>query len=228
MAAASSVSTAPPSWPNATRRTNWIHGHQYQRAYPHPRTFLLHQLFSHAYGRPDAGLFVLRLSRQPRRADVHAFQNLVGDCGLDGGGGTDRRALRLYRAQNDLRAAMVPAQLRRAAAPSRQTDRWNRRDHRERMAHPADDRAQAERHGSRRAPRHLSAGAEAARPAGAGRPRTDTHQRDRLPGIARETRSARKSAQADAAEDGHENLRGDESARRTIDRRARRGEFAKT
>src|ERR1700691_4802595 len=122
---------------------------------------------------------------------------------------------------------MVPAELRRAVAQSRETDRRNRSDYRERMAHPADDRAQAQRHGSRRASRHLSAGAEAERHSGAGRARTATSERDRLPGIARETRSARESAQADAAEDGHPNLRGDESARRTIDLRTRRVEFVK-
>jgi len=45
-----------------------------------------------------------------RRPDVYPFQDGVGDCGLDGGGGADRRALAIIsRLKMNLRAAMVPA-----------------------------------------------------------------------------------------------------------------------
>src|SRR5580704_12453749 len=94
------------------------------------------------------------------------------------------------------------------------------------MAHAADDRAQAERHGSRRPSRHLYAGNEAAGPARAGGTRADDQPGDRLPRLAREARSPRARAQAAAAENGHANLRGDESARGAIDRGADRGESA--
>ena len=59
-------------------------------------------------------------------------------------------------------------------------------------------------------------------------PRADYQPGDRLSRVAREARSAREDSQADAAEDGHANLRGDEPARRGIDRRANRGEPAQT
>src|ERR1700735_2451453 len=39
-----SLPTAACSWPDAERRTHWIYGHQYRRAYPHSRAFLFHQL----------------------------------------------------------------------------------------------------------------------------------------------------------------------------------------
>src|SRR5271154_682721 len=75
------------------------------------------------------------------------------------------------------------------------------------MAHAADDRAQAERHGSGWPSRHLSAGNEAAGYPWAGGTRADNQPGDRLPRFAREARAPRARAQAAAAEDGHANLR---------------------
>src|SRR5271170_5751228 len=94
------------------------------------------------------------------------------------------------------------------------------------MAHAADDRAQAERYGSGRPARHLYAGNEAAGHPRAGGTRADNQPGDRLPRFAREARSPRARAQAAAAEDGHANLRSDESSRGAVDRLANRGEFA--
>src|SRR5271169_4530793 len=94
------------------------------------------------------------------------------------------------------------------------------------MAYAADDRAQVERDGSGRPSRHLSAGNEAAGHPRAGGTRADNQPGDRLPRFARETRAPGARAQAAAAEDGDANLRGDESSRRAIDRRANRGESA--
>src|SRR5271156_6333847 len=94
------------------------------------------------------------------------------------------------------------------------------------MAHAADDRAQAERHGSGRPARHLYAGNEAAVHPRAGGTRADNQPGDRLPLFARETRAPGARAQAAAAEDGPANLRGEESSPRAIDRRANRGESA--
>ena len=76
--------------------------------------------------------------------------------------------------------------------------------------------------------RHVSAGAEAQRHPGAGRARAVNQQCDRLPRIAGEARSPRESSEADAAEDGHANLRGDGPVRCGVDRRAYRGESAQT
>src|SRR5271155_3850712 len=94
------------------------------------------------------------------------------------------------------------------------------------MAYAADDRAQAERHGSRRPSLHLSAGNEAAGHPRAGGTRADNQPGDRLPRFAREARAPRARAQAAAAENGHANLRGDESAGGAIYRLANRGESA--
>src|ERR1035437_4138372 len=110
------LATAASGWRGAKGRPNWTHGYQHRRADALPGELLLHQFFSFPQRQSDAGFFGVRLPREPGSPDVYALENLVGDRGLDGGGGAHRRAVRLYRAQDDLRAAMVPAQLRRAAA----------------------------------------------------------------------------------------------------------------
>src|SRR5258708_36102593 len=119
---------------------------------------------------------------------------------------------------------MVPAELRGAAEKSRQADRRNRRDYRERMADAADDRAQAERDGPGRTARHFSRGSHTRRYARAGRPRTKPEPRDRIPGISRGSRSPRSDSEKSTPKNLHSNLRGHQSLRLAIDYLANSGE----